>query len=282
MHTLSPPPRHVPFSLRILNLFSGAAQLGWAIFGFGMIFVWFFASEADFSFLTFRGPHHSVAGTVTRVDDTGASENNERVRANHYQFSVAGRTLTGTSYSTGRLVEEGQAVTVEFAAGDPQESRIAGMRRKLFGPWAAFVLVFPAIGAGFIVFAVRSGFRRNRLLREGLLATGELKAKEATNMRVNKQTVYELTFEFIARDGRRHEARARTHVTARLEDEAREPLLYDPMDPARAYVLDDAPARPQFGVDGQLQGRPGAALGSLIIPAAVLVAHGLVLYGKTM
>jgi len=30
----APPPRHVPLSLRVVNMFNGAAQLGWGVFGF--------------------------------------------------------------------------------------------------------------------------------------------------------------------------------------------------------------------------------------------------------
>jgi hypothetical protein len=34
-----PPPRRVVFSLVVANMFNGIGQIGWDVFGFGMIFV---------------------------------------------------------------------------------------------------------------------------------------------------------------------------------------------------------------------------------------------------
>jgi hypothetical protein len=90
--------------------------------------------------------------------------------------------------------------------------------------------------------------------------------------------VWELTFDFTARDGRQCQAKARTTDTARLEDEAHEPLLYDPDDTTRAYVLDEAPSRPKLDPDGQLEGRPLAAIFALIIPALVIGGNALLLW----
>src|SRR5215218_5391795 len=79
------PPRGVPPSLRVVNFFNGAAQLGWAVFGFGMIFFWGFGMNADFSFATFH-VDGQTRGRVTAVEDTHASENKRSVAANHYQY----------------------------------------------------------------------------------------------------------------------------------------------------------------------------------------------------
>jgi hypothetical protein len=95
-------------------------------------------------------------------------------------------------------------------------------------------------------------------------------------MTVNKRRVYELTFSFTSRDGRRCEAKTRTSITERLEDESQEPLLYDPHNPEIAYVLDEAPARPQFEMNGELQGRGLVALGWLVLPLLVVLGHGYV------
>jgi len=184
------------------------------------------------------------------------------------------------SYSTGESVSSGQSVEVEYADGNPSRSRIAGQRRAMFGAGVMFVSLFPLIGLAILVPSTISGIKRNRLLREGLIATGTLKSKSRTNMRINNRLVYELIFEFTARDGRRHETKARTTATERLEDEAQEPLLYDPADPTRAYVLDEAPARPEIEMNGDLRGRPTAAVRSLILPTLIIGAHGAVLLIK--
>jgi Protein of unknown function (DUF3592) len=277
---MSPAPRRVPLSLQIANFFNGIAQAGWFVFGFGMIFAWVFIGNADFSFVTFRGPHATTQGRVTQVEETGASENDVQVRRNHYEFSVAGMTHTGASYSTGASVATGESVTVEYDEDDPAQSRIEGLRRATFGPWLAFVGIFPLVGVGMFVPAILRGLKRNRLLREGLMAQGKLISKEPTNITINDRRLWELRYEFTARDGRRCEASARSTNTENLEDEATEPLLYDPGDPTRAFVLDEMPARPELEMNGELRGRPGRAIRALILPAIVLGAHGFVLYLK--
>jgi hypothetical protein len=282
MHTMhfTPPPRRVPLSLRVINLFNGITQIGWFVFGFGMIFFWVFAGNADFSFLTFRGAMEYATGRVVESRSTGASENDQSVQANHYQFSVAGQSYNGTSYSLGGGAAQGDEVTIEYDPDDPSRSRIEGMRRNMFGPWAAVVSIFPLIGLGFVVPFTLKGIQRNRLLRDGILTQGTLIHKGMTNVRINHRPVWELTFEFTDRLGQRHEAKARSVDTSRLEDESSEPLLYDPNDPSRAYVLDEAPARPKFEMNGEMIGRGGGALMRLVLPGIVIGANVLVLLSK--
>jgi hypothetical protein len=274
---LAPPPRRVPLSLALVNLFNGFAQIGWGVFGFGMIFAWAFIGHADFSGITFRGALAHATGRVTSVEETGASVNHTPVIANHYEFSVAGSRMNGTSYSTGNARSAGDSVDVEYLERNPEKSRIAGMRRAQFGPFLSLVAIFPLIGLLFVVFSTRTGLRRNHLLRTGLLANGKLIGREKTNVEINNRPVWKMTFEFTARDGRRCEASANTTDTARLEDEAQEPLLYDPNDPSRAYVLDEAPARPEFEPNGELRGRPVSGLLCLIIPGIVIASNLLVI-----
>ncbi|HEX7808300.1 MAG TPA: DUF3592 domain-containing protein [Thermoanaerobaculia bacterium] len=276
--TLAPPPRHVPLSLRVLNYFNVFSLVGWVFFGVSMIFFWVFAGNADLSFITFR-THEHAQGKVTKVDTTGASENRSRVMATHYEYSVAGTTLQGKSYTTGSTPDPGDEVPVEYDPDNPKRSRIEGMRRALFGPWVSFVAIFPLIGVLIIIPSMLSGIKRNRLLREGILTTGKLVSKTATNTSVNNNRVYELKFEFMSRDGRRSYATARTSITEKLQDEAEEPLLYDPSDVTRAFMLDELPSRPKT-INGELEGRPTAAALAVAFPALILAVHGLVLWLK--
>ncbi|HEX7150719.1 MAG TPA: DUF3592 domain-containing protein [Thermoanaerobaculia bacterium] len=275
---LAPPPRRVPLSLRVHNVFGGFAQVGWFLFGFGMIFVWVFAANSDLSFVTFTGPYDIVSARVTQVEATGASEGSggstETVMANDYQYSVAGRTLTGTSYSTGQAVSPGQVVDVQVDPDEPERSRIIGQRRAVFGPFGLIAIVFPALGAIFLAVGAMKGGRRIALLQRGLLAEGKFVSSRPTNVKVNRQRVHELTFAFTARDGRRYEMKTQTHDTARLRDDAREPLLYDPEDPAFAYLLDETPARPRFDAHGELQPRL-VSFALLLLPLIVLLGHGV-------
>lgn len=276
----TPPPRRVPLSLTIVNLCNGVAQTGWIVFGIGMFFFWVFAESTDFSFITFRGAIGTTSGVVTGTAETGASINEQPVRANHYEYSVAGRRFKGTSYSTGGAAAEGAEVAVEYRESDPTASRIQGMRRRQFGPFVLLVGLFPLIGFLVLYFGLRSGVRRARLLGTGIFTFGKLVNKEPTNMTVNRRRVFRLTFEFTSRDGRRCEASASTNDPSPLEDESREPLLYDPDNPSHAYLLDEVPGRPQLDGMGELEGRPVAALLAMLIPALVIAGHGFLFYLK--
>lgn len=277
--SLAAPPRSVPLSLQIVNFFNGAAQLGWLLFGFGMIFFWAFVGNADLSFLTFRGTVAKVQGRVTSVEQTNASVNHSHVMANHYEYNVAGEWFKGESYSTGSGPSQGENVTVEYLEDHPARSRIEGLRRAMFGPWISLITLLPLAGFAILYFAARSGARRNRLLREGILAQGTLVDKEPTNITINGRPLWEFTFEFTDRNGQRREAKCRATESRRLQDEATEPMLYDPNDPASAYVLDEAPARPQVD-NGQLVGRTRSAILALILPAVMITVHGLILAFK--
>ena len=151
-------PRRVPPSLQIVNFFNGFSQVGWLLFGFGMIFFWAFVLNADFSFVTFRGPHATVDGKVTSVEETGASVNRSQVQANHYEFSVAGYRLTGVSYSTGQSVSPGELVDDRIRT---TEIPCARASPACAGPCSdracTFVSIFPLIGLVFLVFATLSG-----------------------------------------------------------------------------------------------------------------------------
>jgi hypothetical protein len=274
------PPRRVPLSLRIVNFFNGWAQIGWGVFGFGMIFFWIFGASADFSSITFRNPTGRATGRVTRVEDTRASENKQSISASYYEYSVAGEWFEGKSYSTGGAPAVGDEVTVEYDEDSPRRSRIEGMRRGMFGPFVLVVAIFPAIGLVFLIPGTLSGRKRNHLLRNGMLTMGKAIDRRPTNVRINNQPLWEVVFEFHDRLGQRRECSARAVDTTRLEDEASEALLYDPDDSSKACVIDEAPSRPKFDLNGELEGRPLAAMLALIVPGIVIGVNALLLWAK--
>lgn len=281
---LTGPPRAVPLLIRLRLLLGGFLnQFGWIFFGFGLIFVWLFTLEADLtSWYTFRGPLQSAEGTITASRKTNTSVNDTPVYEHQYAFAWEGGRYAGTSYKTGGSTRQpGQAVTVEFPEGKPQVSRIQGMRRGIVGLFGLMPIIFPAVGLCFIVAGFRKGKKGIGLLIFGQPAEGKLISKERTNTRVNKQMVYKLTFEFTASDGQAHTAVSKTHQTRELEDEAAEPILYDPMVPDYAVLLDDLPGRPRIDEMGSITvSSPAGSLTCLLIPAATLIGHGLWLYLK--
>ncbi|MGH9812662.1 MAG: hypothetical protein ACRD4T_05945, partial [Candidatus Acidiferrales bacterium] len=239
-----------------------------------------FGSFADLtSWYHFRGPVGTATGGLVEVKDTSASENDVRIYAYRYSFQAEGGDYEGVSYRTGRHHEAGEQVTIEYVEGNPELSRIRGMRRAEFGPWILFVMIFPLVGFIFILVSLRGGLKANRLLRHGKLAWGELVSKEPTNTRINNRTVYKLTFNFQPEEGGHAQVVARSHMPEKLQDEQRERLLYDPFRPDYAILLDSLPASPAIGLTGNLQPRnPTLAALTLLLPGIPLAALAVLLY----
>lgn len=281
-YNLSGPPRPVPWPIRAQAMFGGVfSQFGWLWLGFTMIFLWLFGGMTSFNGLFFLVSNVDTAqGVVSTIGDTGASENETPVYANHYAFRVERleQDFHGISYTTGQTFSEGERVTIEYLSNNPDISRIQGARSGTFSPWVlCFVGIFPLIGIIFVAVSLVSGFKANRLLTHGRVALGTLINKEPTNTRINNQTVYKLTFEFTADTGQRYEATARSHQPYALEDEPQEQLLYDPQNPKKAVLLDSLPGEPDIDEWGNIQvANIGRSIRSLILPAAVLVINALI------
>jgi len=250
---LAPAPRALPLPLTLQVLFGGlVGQFGWLFFAFGMLFVWVFdAGGAVSEWLAFRGDVLEVPGVVSGWEETNTSVNEQRVYRTSYTFRHPdGVDVDATSYASGQWLEAGTTVTVELAPGDPGLSRIAGMRTSMGGGMVLFVLVFPLVGAVLGVGSLLRRLRPLRLLRTGTLTTGVLETIEPTTGHVNNQPVMKLTFRFRDAHGGEHTAVAKTHQTHRLEDEARELVVYAPRTPRQASMLDEFPCQPRVGPDG--------------------------------
>ena len=287
---LAGPPRDVPLLVRLRIIFGGFLnQFGWIFFGFGLVFVWAFTVNADLTgWFRFRGQLHTVKGNVLYSEKTkfseGGSDDSEGtpVYAIHYTFTAPdGAEYKGLSYNTSRRLKEGQTVTIEYPRDNPKTSRIKGMRRKPVGLFGLLPLIFPVIGLLFITGGIKKGVKANRLLALGEQATGKLKSKEKTNTQVNNKNVYKLTFEFSTPEGITYEATAKTHETAKLQDQTEEPLLYDPMRPSYAVMLDDLPGNPRIMENGTIHAGPAAVtIKVLVIPLATIIGHGIYIYLK--
>ncbi|MBL7140152.1 MAG: hypothetical protein ISS74_04515 [Planctomycetes bacterium] len=283
---MADPPRDVPVLVRSSNLLGGFYnQFAWLWLGLTGVFLWVFVPNADVAGLWhFGGETATAPGVVTASRETNCMENDVRVYGHTFRFTGPdGVERTGESFATGRRLDPEQEVTVEVAPGAPSVARIRGMRRRPFGVegWGGLLMVgmlavFSVVGVVMLTVGVRKGLKANRMLRSGLLTLGRLKARRPTNTCINDRTVYEFTFEFVADDRRTHEAKAKTHDVDRLSDPRGEFLLYDPVDPSYAVLLDDIPGAVRVGEFGQLETeRPAKAVRSFLLPALVLGAHSV-------
>jgi hypothetical protein len=173
-------------------------------------------------------------GTVERCWRTGASVGGSKhsqgtpVYGNTYRFRVGDTEYTGRSYETGSCFKPGEVARVEYSPQNPTISRLQGMRRAEFGPEGGFVGIFLLLGVGFVGVVTWQGLKRVRLLERGVIGWGRLVSKTLTSVRINNRPLMRLAFALRGPDGREREVTVRTHLPERLEDEAREPLLYDP------------------------------------------------------
>lgn len=257
------------------------AQFGWVFVGFGLIFVWAFTLNADIASLwQFSGQLETVNGYVEHVSETKISEGGGEhskgtpVYEIHFRFEYPqGAQQQGVCYRTGWNPSPNEKVDVEFPKDKPDISRIVGTRRKPMGLFGLIPVIFPAIGFAMVMAGLVRGRKAHRLLRDGRLAAGALVAKEATNTRVNNQTVYRLSFEFQDDSGQRHTASARTHRPRTLEDNDSELLLYDENQPSKAVMMDNLPGSPRIDSQGYLRGRSRRAVLCMLLPVIVIVGH---------
>lgn len=288
--------RRVAPELFIRALFGGFVnQFGWGFFGFGMIFFWVFGSLVSFDDVFYSSRElQKTTGLVVEIRDTNASEDDARVQMISFAFVKPGSNavlpaeampaVDGNAdsdfvltqcYQTATQLNPGQRVEVEFPLNKPHLAKISGTRRGIFPVWVLLLVgIFPFIGLVFMFFGIRRGLLIRRLLSQSCMTFGVLIGKEPTNTRVNNQTVMKLTFSFETHDGRAAKVVARTHEYEHLVDEAEEPLLYNPVCPAEACLLDDIPGRPRLDEYGCLAPRDGdGTLTTLLVPAAAIAIN---------
>jgi hypothetical protein len=274
----SGPPRPVPAGLVLRIAFGGVGNvIGWGVFGFGMIF--FLAMGLDtnlFTFYHFLGDLEKVPGRVIRCEDTHVEINERTIVKWKYTFEYQGQPYIGNSYAPEQEVPEGTPVTVEFAPGSPEYSRIEGLSEAIGSWWLTLLLLlFPGFGLALLGYNWVQVPKNLWLLRHGILAQGFYKDKQPTNVTVNDRREYKLRFVFKDGAGAQHSAFAKSHTLTELTDEPSKPLLYDPNQPDRAVLLAALPGQPNLGDDGHWQSSGGFLW--LLAPLLAILINGLIL-----
>jgi len=263
--------------VRVNALFGGGlAVVGWGLLLFSTPFFWMFAMNAELlAPIVLRASAAKTDGRITATDSTGASEGKRPIYRVQYTYQVpAGPQLSGTSYVTGSAPGAGAELPVEYVPSWPSFSRMVGMRRGMFGPGAIFVVVFPAVAAVIVGFALRSGRRTLRLLRDGRVAEASFVSEQPTNVRVNGRVVQELTFEYVGPDGLRRTFTQRTTEPGELKDERRETILFLPDEPDTATPVDALPKVAVADERGEIAVGPGTGVALLALPLLVALANG--------
>jgi len=138
-------------------------------------------------------------------------------------------------------------------------------------PATVVVAVALLVGLAFGLDAVRD----LRLLARGTVTTGRL--EELREVRDGRTKYWIYTFSYVPERGLRRTVEITTHAPqARLEDDAEEALIYDPVAPWRATTLDHLPGAPRIDQRGRLRARETAVARYLLAPVALLASYLLV------
>jgi hypothetical protein len=276
------PPRSINLFTRMAILLGGVIQqMGWAFFGFGMLFFWIFVMNSEARYLlAFDGKWVETNGVLKNIAPTGSTVNDRRIYAYSFTFISKSGMQEGICYDSYRseYQKPNQTVHVEYKEGNNKRARIKGMSSSTFPSFVLFVVIFPLIGLGFLISGLISNLKALRLLRDGHFTRGKLINKEATGTRINNNIVFKFTFEFDTAGGMKHQTTCATHQTWKVEDEELEIILYDPSNPDHAVVYDAIPAAPEIDPQGHLESAPISSAGIFILPIISIVVNVILFY----
>jgi hypothetical protein len=253
---LAPPPRPVPLPVVCSAMLGITGMLG-AIFlvaglGFTLVFT---GGYRPIDEIRLDRSETTARGTITGLSGTNATENDVPVYEYAFAFTTRrGERAIGRSYVNGEPWSVEDTVTIEYVPDDPRLARIQGARMSEFSPWVLFVLIFPAVGAGFFLSAALSGWRQVILLRYGQVADARILSTRSTGMSVNDVPVLAYSYEIRTGTGEVFEGSARALPNGQVGDEESEPALFLPGNPSRSTLVDAIPLRFPLDVDG-LSGR---------------------------
>lgn len=234
--------RKVDLLTMLRVLFGGIFFLfGFSLLVFGLFFVIIFGSFVSFSDLRFTNSNPTVRGKIINIERTSATNAKKPIYKYSYTYEVNGKKYQGVSYAVGE--QDNDIVLVQYLPDEPNVSRIKGMKNSemplvvLF-----FLLIFPVIGLLLLILALKKNVIYLRLLRFGKLTFGVLSDIERTNFTVNERPVYRAYFKFFTSEKVEGVATGETHLIEKLSDEKYEPLIYNPLNPNEAVMIDSLPA----------------------------------------
>lgn len=244
----STPPRRVPDNVAKAAL-RGRSGWGSVVFavifgGMGLLFTWaFFPWELADEWRLAADAARTTPGLITAVNRTNTSVNKTRVMAYDFSYTTDdGKYRQGRCYTTGPVWRNNAAVTVRYLPADPDLACVQGARLGKVGWGGAFVIIFPLIGGGMVFWFVMSGRRTRRLLQEGVVTEVDVVSVDATNTRINNQTLYRIVFGGNGLPGGAplsiRRVNPREISLALKSASTKQPvfILYDPVNPKRLLI----------------------------------------------
>lgn len=284
---LPPPPRSIPLTVILKLFFAGMVnQLGWLMLGVGIIFTLVIAKNSDMSFINYPegSGWKTVSGKITEVKESGFKESRKRRYSGStsktiYVFSYKYKTPDnklhyGVSFSTNNTKgtdpkgkNEYSTVTVQYWKAKPDISRIKGFRMRPYASFGLITAVFPLIGLVIVIVGLYNGARAYVFMSGGAFAMGTLRDSTLDSFSTSNNPVYKMIFSYNDQTGREHVIQVKTRTPCAVEDDLKEPLLYNPKKPSSGVLLDLILGSPDINEKGIFVDRkPHLALLWCIIP----------------
>ena len=192
------------------------------------------ADEADFS---------EAPALITEVEETQYSVNDNFLYEYHYRYTLDMIKLNSGSFLEYEGVyQSGQEIQIEYLTASPDISRFSGKDRRNFDQIMLLAgLGMSVIGLFFLVPSIRKTRKERKILMAGKPARGKLIHAEPTNMSINEQTVFKLTFEYSTGRNKSQQFSTRSHMIRNLSEEHFETLVFDPRQPERVIIVETLP-----------------------------------------
>ncbi len=235
----------IPLRIRLLHNFGRTSfVIGFLVGIIGLLLVIYFSTELNWKIL-FAGKSDFAQSRAIIIEsiETQYTANNRTLFEYHYRYSPDGvNTNLGSFLEYSGIYREGQEIRVEYLIDSPEISRFAGTDRRNFDQ----IMFLAGVGSLLLGFfflypSIRKTRRERKILISGLPARGKLISAEPTNLKVNEQPVYKLTYEYSTGTNKSQKFSVRSHLIRNLSEEHFENLIYDPRRPSRAVIIDTLP-----------------------------------------
>jgi hypothetical protein len=235
----------VPIRIRILLLFGRTSFIiGFLFTLIGIAFIVYFSLQLNWNILfAAKKDLVSTSGTITSLEKTQYNVNEIPLFEYRYRYYDDSRIpYSGFFLEYADSYESGQQITIEYLRDSPEISRFAGKDRQNYDQ-IMFLAGVGSILVGFLFLypAYRRTRRERKIIMMGRPVEGKLVYAEPTNLRVNEQPVYKLTYEYNTSRDAVQKFSVRSHLIRNISDEHHEILIYDPGNPSSAVVVDTLP-----------------------------------------
>ena len=236
---------HIPLRIRLLHNFGRSSFIMGFLFALiGLSFVIFFSFQINWRILVADTDDFAdTSAIITAIEETSYTVNeNSLFEYSYTYFTGGGNEFSGSFLEFEGSYGMGEEVSIHYLKNFPDTSRISGKDRRNFDR-----IMFLAglggliIGIIFIYPSVKKTHKERKVLISGRPARAKLVHAEPTNLNINEQTVYNLTYEYSSGNNKSQEFSLRSHMIRNLAEDQYETIIYDPRNPSSPVLIDTLP-----------------------------------------